>query len=203
MCSLRLGRKLGPMLRKSITFVVCAFLALSAQAQGPREQSDQRDIKKQRFIDRLPLQSDCKAEVTGGVLLPPGSKKWQSGSFEVEPQDHFKVVISTIGQLSPAEQEVCEAQALYIEPDDVQRNIYLEKGDIVCMRRTYDDKGRLPQLTACRVSALLTQPTHLRCKNNDPILDPDGMFIAPNLITAMTLPQAVVTKGTCQAADRF
>jgi hypothetical protein len=53
------------------------------------------------------------------------------------------------------------------------------------------------------VSALLTQPTHLRCKNLDPILDPDGIYVAPNLLTVMTLPQAVMTKGTCQAADRF
>jgi hypothetical protein len=53
------------------------------------------------------------------------------------------------------------------------------------------------------VSALLTQPTHLRCRNFDPILDPDGVFVAPHLMMVVTLPQAVMTKGTCQAADRF
>jgi hypothetical protein len=44
---------------------------------------------------------------------------------------------------------------------------------------------------------------HLRCTNLDPIIDPDGVFVSPNFMAVMTLPQAVMTKGTCQAADRF
>jgi hypothetical protein len=175
----------------------------TALAQGAREQADKRDVKKQEFLKRLPLESRCKAEVAAGVVKPEGQSKWTAGPFEVEAEDDFRVTIAMIGQLSRDEQAVCEAQAQGLEYDDVQRNRYLEEGWIVCMKRVYNDRGRLPQVLACRVSALLTQPTHLRCKNLDPILDPDGIFVAPNLLTVMTLPQAVMTKGTCQAADRY
>lgn len=175
----------------------------SALAQGAREQADKRDVKKQEFLKRLPLESRCKAEVAAGVVRPDGESKWRAGPFEVEAEDDFRVRIVMINQLSPEEQQVCEAQAQGLEYDDVQRTRYLEDGSIVCMKRVYNDRGRLPQLLACRVSALLTQPTHLRCKNLDPILDPDGIYVAPNLLTVMTLPQAVMTKGTCQAADRY
>jgi hypothetical protein len=185
--------------------VVCAALIAlpNASAQGAREQADKRDVKKQEFLKRLPLETRCKAEVAGGVVKPEGENKWKSGPFEVEAEDDFRATIAMIDQLPRDEQEVCEVQARGLEYDDVQRARYLDDGWIVCMKRVYNDRGRLPQLLACRVSALLTQPTHLRCKNLDPILDPDGIFVAPNHLTVMTLPQAVMTKGTCQAADRF
>jgi hypothetical protein len=179
------------------------FISGATIADSPREQADKRDVKRQEFLKRLPLESRCKAEVAGGVLKPPGSEKWTSGSFEVEPQDDFRVKISMIEQLPIQERSTCEAQARLIEYDDVKRAKEFEDGHLLCMERVYNDKGRLPQLTACRLSALLTQPLHLRCRNLDPILDPDGMFVAPNLLTVVTLPQAVMTKGTCQAADRF
>ncbi len=184
-------------------FLAAVFLSGAAYADSPREQADKRDVKRQDFLKRLPLESRCKAEVAGGVLKPPGSEKWVSGSFEVEPQDDFRVRITKIEQLPIEEQATCEAQARLIEYDDIKRMKELEDGHLLCMQRVYNDKGRLPQLTACRLSALLTQPLHLRCRNLDPILDPDGMFVAPNLLTVVTLPQAVMTKGTCQAADRF
>lgn len=172
-------------------------------AQGPRELADKQDLKKQEFLRRLPLESACKAEVAAGVLKPEGQPQWTSGPFEVEAQDDFRVTIAMLEQIPPRDQETCEAQARALEYDDIQRTLELEKGGIVCMRRVYNDPGRLPQVLACRVSALLTQPTHLRCKNLDPILDPDGIFVAPSLVTVVTLAQAVMTKGTCQAADRY
>lgn len=174
-----------------------------AEAQGSREQSDKRDVKRQEFVKRLPLESNCKAEVAGGVLIPPGEKNWKSGSFEVEAQDDFRVRISLISQLSDEQQETCEVQARALEYDDVKRANELEDGHLLCVRRVYKDPNRVPQMLACRLSTLLTQPLHLRCKNLDPILDPDGMFVAPNHLTVVTLPQAVMIKGTCQAADRF
>lgn len=172
-------------------------------AQGSRERADKQDLKKQEFLKRLPLESRCKAEVAAGVVKPEGAKNWQSGPFEVEAEDDFRIRISMMDQLPPYEQEICESQARGLEYDDMQRAKSLDDGWIVCMKRTYNDRNRVPQLLACRVSALLTQPTHLRCKNLDPILDPDGVFVAPNLMMVMTLPQAVMTKGTCQAADRY
>ena len=194
---------------KQILLSCCAVLSLvlvlppTVSAQGAREQADKRDVKKQEFLKRLPLESRCKAEVAAGVVKPEGSSKWQSGPFEVEAEDDFRVTIATIDQISPYEQEICETQARGLEYDDVQRARYLDDGWIVCMKRVYNDRNRVPQVLACRVSALLTQPTHLRCKNLDPILDPDGIFVAPNLMMVMTLPQAVMTKGTCQATDRY
>jgi hypothetical protein len=172
-------------------------------AQGTREQADKRDVKRQEFLKRLPLESRCKAEVAGGVVKPDGAQKWSSGPFEVEAQDDFVVTIAQLHQIPRFDQETCEAQARALEYDDTKRTKEFEDGHLVCMRRVYNDKGRLPQVLACRVSALLTQPTHLRCKNLDPILDPDGIFVAPSLITVMTLPQAVMTKGVCQASDRY
>ena len=173
-----------------------------AHAQG-RELTDKRDLKHQEFLKRLPLESRCKAEVAGGVLLPDGEKRWKSGAFEVEAQDDFRVTIHRIEQLNPDDRETCEAQARGLEYDDTKRLNELRDGHLLCMRRVYNDQGRLPQLRACRISVLLTQPIHLRCLNLDPILDPDGVFVAPNLMLAMSLPQAVMTKGTCQAADRY
>jgi hypothetical protein len=181
-----------------------ALLVCSAAiAESPREQADKRDVKRQEFLKRLPLESRCKAEVAGGVIKPEGSQRWVAGSFEVEPQDDFRARISTIDQLPLHERVTCEAQARLLEYDDIKRARELDDGHLLCMERVYNDAGRLPQMTACRLSALLTQPLHLRCRNLDPILDPDGMFVAPNLLTVVTLPQAVMTKGTCQAADRF
>lgn len=174
-----------------------------AMAESPREQADKRDVKRQEFLKRLPLESRCKAEVAGGVVKPEGAEKWVAGTFEVEAQDDFRVRISMIEQLPMQEQATCEAQARLIEYDDVKRSKELDEGHLLCMERVYNDKGRLPQLLACRLSTLLTQPLHLRCRNLDPILDPDSMFVAPNLLTVVTLPQAVMTKGSCQAADRF
>lgn len=188
-------------MNRLIVFCMAFAVATPALAQEPREMRDQRDVKKQQFLKRLPLQSTCRAEVAGGVVRPEGKAAWESGAFEVESEDNFRVTISMIEQIPPLEQQTCEAQAKAIEHDDVQRTIYLEKGDIVCMKRIYNDKRRLPQLTACTVSALLTQPTHLRCKNLDPILDPDGIYISPNHMMVITLPQAVMTKGVCRAAD--
>ena len=172
-------------------------------AESPREQADKRDVNRQEFLKRLPLESRCKAEVAGGVVKPEGAEKWVAGTFEVEAQDDFRVRISMIEQLPMQEQATCEAQARLIEYDDVKRSKELDEGHLLCMERVYNDKGRLPQLLACRLSTLLTQPLHLRCRNLDPILDPDSMFVAPNLLTVVTLPQAVMTKGSCQAADRF
>lgn len=177
--------------------------SMTAWAQGSREQNDKRDVKRQEFVKRLPLESACKAEVAGGVLLPPGEKKWTSGPFEVEAQDDFRVRISLMEQLGDEDQRTCEAQARALEFDDAKRALELEQGHLLCMRRVYQDPNRLPQMLACRLSTLLTQPLHLRCKNLDPILDPDGMFVAPSLLTVVTLPQAVIFKGSCQAADRF
>ncbi len=188
---------------------VCAVFAAAllagsvAFAESPREQADKRDVKRQEFLKRLPLESRCKAQVAGGVVKPEGSEKWVAGSFEVEPQDDFRVRISKIEQLPIQERATCEAQATMLEYDDLKRAKEFEDGHLLCMERVYNDKGRLPQLLACRLSALLTQPLHLRCRNLDPILDPDGIFVAPNLLTVVTLPQAVMTKGMCQAADRF
>lgn len=173
-----------------------------AFAQG-RELSDKRDVKHQEFLKRLPLESRCKAEVAGGVLLLDGEKRWKSGPFEVEAEDDFRVTIFLYEQLNPDDRETCEAQARMLEYEDMRRMNDLTDGHLLCLRRVYNDKGRLPQLRACRVSALLTQPLHLRCTNLDPIIDPDGVFVSPNLMAVMTLPQAVMTKGTCQAADRF
>lgn len=173
-----------------------------AFAQG-RELADKRDVKHQEFLKRLPLESRCKAEVAGGVLLLDGEKRWKSGPFEVEAEDDFRVTIFRYEQLNPDDRETCEAQARMLEYEDMRRMNDLTDGHLLCLRRVYNDKGRLPQLRACRVSALLTQPLHLRCTNLDPIIDPDGVFVSPNLMAVMTLPQAVMTKGTCQAADRF
>jgi hypothetical protein len=175
---------------------------VDAFAQG-RELADKRDVKHQEFLKRLPLESRCKAEVAGGVLLPDGEKRWKSGPFEVEAEDDFRVTIFRYEQLNPDDRETCEAQARMLEYEDIRRVNDLKDGHLLCLRRVYNDKGRLPQLRACRVSALLTQPLHLRCTNLDPIIDPDGVFVSPNLMAVMTLPQAVMTKGTCQAADRF
>lgn len=189
----------------SVLGLIVLAIGLSAPvaAQGTREQADKRDVKRQEFLKRLPLESRCKAEVTGGVVRPEGAQKWSSGPFEVEAQDDFVVTIAQLAQIPRFDQETCEAQARALEYDDTKRAKEFEDGHLLCMRRVYNDQGRLPQVLACRLSALLTQPTHLRCKNLDPILDPDGIFVAPNLLTVMTLPQAVVTKGICQAADRF
>lgn len=174
----------------------------AAYAQGAREQNDKRDVKRQAFLQRLPLSSECRAEVAGGVVLPEGEQTWKSGAFEVEALDDFRVTIFRHGQLIAEEQEICEAQARSLETDDYQRKTALEDGAIVCMKRIWNDPARLPQMTACSLRTLLTQPTHLRCKNLDPILDPDGIYISPNLIAVVTLPQAVMTKGSCNAADQ-
>lgn len=181
--------------------LLCA--AQTGMAQGSREQADKRDVLRQEFLQRLPLVSRCRAEVAGGVVLPEGETAWKSGSFEVEPEDDFQVVISRLGQLSPPERETCEAQGRGLEHDDMRRINGFEEGSLVCMQRVYADSRRLPQTLACRLSTLLTQPVHLRCRNLDPILDPDGIFVAPNLMAVITLPQAVMTKGRCQAADRY
>lgn len=180
-----------------------AFGADLAQAQGSREQSDKRDVLRQDFLKRLPLESNCKAELAGGVLIPPGETVWRSGSFELEAEDDFRVRISLIAQLHPEHQATCEAQARALEYDDAKRALEMEQGHLLCMQRTFRDPNRLPQMLACRLSTLLTQPLHLRCKNLDPILDPDGVFISPNLLTVVSLPQAVMVKGSCQAADRY
>ncbi len=181
----------------------CALVPVDSWAQGSREQADKRDVKRQEFLKRLPLESRCKAEVAGGVMKPDGAHTWTSGAFEVEAEDDFRVTIAMLDQIPRVDQETCEAQARGLEYDDTKRAMEFQDGHLVCMRRVYNDRGRLPQVLACRVSALLTQPTHLRCRNLDPILDPDGVFVAPHLMMVVTLPQAVMTKGTCQAADRF
>ncbi len=178
------------------------FAGADVLAQG-RELADKRDVKHQEFLKRLPLESRCKAEVAGGVLLLDGEKRWKSGPFEVEAEDDFRITIFRYEQLNPDDRETCEAQARMLEYEDIRRVNDLKDGHLLCLRRVYNDKGRLPQLRACRVSALLTQPLHLRCTNLDPIIDPDGVFVSPNLMAVMTLPQAVMNKGTCQAADRF
>ena len=178
------------------------FAGADVLAQG-RELADKRDVKHQEFLKRLPLESRCKAEVAGGVLLLDGEKRWKSGPFEVEAEDDFRITIFRYEKLNPDDRETCEAQARMLEYEDIRRVNDLKDGHLLCLRRVYNDKGRLPQLRACRVSALLTQPLHLRCTNLDPIIDPDGVFVSPNLMAVMTLPQAVMTKGTCQAADRF
>ncbi len=193
----------GAMRKVGAVFLAAVLASSMAMAESPREQADKRDVKRQEFLKRLPLESRCKAEVAGGVVKPEGAEKWVAGTFEVEAQDDFRVRISMIEQLPMQEQATCEAQARLIEYDDVKRSKELDEGHLLCMERVYNDKGRLPQLLACRLSTLLTQPLHLRCRNLDPILDPDGMFVAPNLLTVVTLPQAVMTKGSCQAADRF
>lgn len=196
--------------RMQVAAFLAAFLAStliasgqSARAQGGRELADKQDLKKQEFLRRLPLESKCKAEVAGGVLKPEGEAGWKSGPFEVEAEDDFRVTIAMHAQIPPRDQEICDAQARALEHDDVKRSLELESGSILCMQRIYNDPGRLPQLLACQLSSLLTQPTHLRCKNLDPILDPDGVYVAPHLKAVVTLPQAVMTKGTCQAADRY
>jgi hypothetical protein len=178
------------------------FAGADVLAQG-RELADKRDVKHQEFLKRLPLESRCKAEVAGGVLLLDGDKRWKSGPFQVEAEDDFRITIFRYEQLNPDDRETCEAQARMLEYEDIRRVNDLKDGHLLCLRRVYNDKGRLPQLRACRVSALLTQPLHLRCTNLDPIIDPDGVFVSPNFMAVMTLPQAVMTKGTCQAADRF
>ena len=183
--------------------IVLLCIAPSGSAQGSREQADKRDVLRQAFLQRLPLVSRCRAEVAGGVVLPEGETVWKSGSFEVEPEDDFQVVISRLEQLPIAERETCEAQGRGLEHDDMRRTNGFEEGSLVCMQRVYADSRRLPQTLACRLSTLLTQPVHLRCRNLDPILDPDGVFVAPNLMAVITLPQAVMTKGRCQAADRY
>ena len=183
--------------------VITSMMFSAAFAESPRQQADKRDVKREEFLKRLPLESRCKAEVAGGVVKPQASEKWVAGAFEVEPQDDFRVRISKIEQLPIQEQATCEAQARMLEYDDIKRTKEFEDGHLLCMERVYNDKGRLPQLLACRLSALLTQPLHLRCRNLDPILDPDGLYVAPNLLTVVTLPQAVMTKGSCQAADRY
>ena len=193
----------GAMRKVGAVFLAAVLASGMAMAESPREQADKRDVKRQEFLKRLPLESRCKAEVAGGVVKPEGAEKWVAGTFEVEAQDDFRVRISMIEQLPMQEQATCEAQARLIEYDDVKRSKELDEGHLLCMERVYNDKGRLPQLLACRLSTLLTQPLHLRCRNLDPILDPDSMFVAPNLLTVVTLPQAVMTKGSCQAADRF
>jgi len=81
-----------------------------AFAQG-RELADKRDVKHQEFLKRLPLESRCKAEVAGGVLLLDGEKRWKSGPFEVEAEDDFRVTIFRYEQLNPDDRETCEAQA--------------------------------------------------------------------------------------------
>ena len=69
---------------KQILLSCCAVLSLvlvlpsAVSAQGAREQTDKRDVKKQEFLKRLPLESRCKAEVAAGVVKPEGSSKWQS-----------------------------------------------------------------------------------------------------------------------------
>ena len=183
--------------------IVLGILGQPVLADGARQQADKRDVKKQEFLKRLPLESRCKAEVTGGVVKPEGERNWKSGAFEVEPEDDFRVTILRLDQLAPPEQEVCDAQARSLFHDDVQRTGYFEDGTLICLRRVFNDRRRLAQLTACNLVTLLTQPTHLRCKNLDPLLDPDGIYISPNLVTALTLGQAVMTKGSCQAADRY
>jgi len=186
-----------------LAVLILLFSASDALAQGGRELADKQDVKRQEFLKRLPLESRCKAQVAGGVVRPEGAAQWQSGPFEVEDEDGFVVTIATLSQIPSFDQETCEAQARGLEYDDAKRAREFEQGHMVCMRRVYNDRGRLPQVLACRVSALLTQPTHLRCRNHDPILDPDGIFVSPNLMMVMTLPQAVMTKGVCQAADRY
>ena len=173
-----------------------------ALAESPREMRDKADAKKQAFLKRLPLTSHCRAENAGGVLVPPGETKWTSGAFEVEEKDHFVVTISTIAQLPAPDRPTCESQAMYLVAESVERDRQLENGSLLCMTRVYHDAGRLPQLTACQLRTLLTQPSHLRCKNWDPILDPDGLFVAPNLMAVVTLPQAVMTQGRCKATDQ-
>lgn len=187
-------------------FLASVFLMLALEpvlAQGSREQADKRDVRRQEFLQRLPLVSTCRAEVAGGVVLPEGEAAWRSGSFEVEPEDDFQVLISRLEQLPPQERETCEAQGRGLEHDDTRRLSGFEEGSLVCMQRVYADSRRLPQTLACRLSTLLTQPVHLRCRNLDPILDPDGIYVAPNLMAVITLPQAVMTKGRCRAADSY
>ncbi|MFM1827263.1 MAG: hypothetical protein RLY67_644 [Pseudomonadota bacterium] len=174
----------------------------AAHAESPREMRDKVEAKKKAFLKRLPLTSQCTAENAGGVLVPPGETKWTSGSFEVEEKDHFVVTISTIAQLPAPDRPTCEAQAMVLVTESVERDRQLENGSLLCMKRVYQDAGRLPQLTACQLRTLLTQPSHLRCKNWDPILDPDGVFVAPNLMAVVTLPQAVMTQGRCKASDQ-
>lgn len=185
-----------------LCLMTAASAFVSAHAQGARQQNDQRDVKRQQFLKRLPLLSECRAEVAGGVVLPEGEKQWKSGAFEVEPLDDFRVMIFKLEQLIDEEQEVCKAQAQSLETAEFQRETAFEDGAIVCMKRVWNDPARLPQLTACSLRTLLTQPTHLRCKNLDPILDPDGVYISPNMLAVITLPQAVMTKGSCKAADQ-
>ena len=186
---------------QTLMFGLLIAVAGPNMADSPREMRDKTNAKKQAFLDRLPLTSLCKAEQAGGVLIPPGEQGWRSGSFEIEPQDHFTVTIQTIGQLPPNEQPTCEAQAQALVHDGVERQRQLDNGSLLCVRRVYQDEGRLPQLLACQLRTLLTQPTHLRCKNHDPILDPDGFFVAPNMQAVVTLPQAVMTQGSCRPVN--
>jgi len=162
-----------------------------------RQERDRVEQKKQAFLARLPMTSLCSAETAGGVLVPPGEKQWKAGAFEVESLDHFAVTISQAHQLSNGDRATCINQAAHLVPEPVERDRQIENGSLVCMLRTYQDMNRLPQMTACQVRSLLTQPTHLRCRNHDPILDPEGLFFAPNIQAVVSLPQAVVTQGRC------
>ncbi|MFN4960300.1 MAG: hypothetical protein ACK5E2_05645, partial [Burkholderiales bacterium] len=59
--------------------IVLGILGQPVLADGARQQADKRDVKKQEFLKRLPLESRCKAEVTGGVVKPEGERNWKSG----------------------------------------------------------------------------------------------------------------------------
>ena len=61
--------------------IVLGILGQPVLADGARQQADKRDVKKQEFLKRLPLESRCKAEVTGGVVKPEGERNWKSGAF--------------------------------------------------------------------------------------------------------------------------
>jgi len=80
--------------------IVLGILGQPVLADGARQQADKRDVKKQEFLKRLPLESRCKAEVTGGVVKPEGERNWKSGAFEVEPEDDFRVTILRLDQRS-------------------------------------------------------------------------------------------------------
>lgn len=187
------------------------LIALSLAALAPqsgvlaqdiaRQERDRVEQKKRAFLEQLPLTSLCNAETAGGVLVPPGETQWKAGPFEVEPLDHFAVTISQAHQLEDADRAICTNQAAHLVPDPVERSRQLDNGSLVCMQRTYQDLKRFPQMIACQVRSLLTQPTHLRCKNHDPILDPEGLFFAPNIQAVVTLPQAVMTQGRCRVVQ--
>ncbi|MBM3374540.1 MAG: hypothetical protein FJY35_00395 [Betaproteobacteria bacterium] len=169
---------------------------------SPREIRDRADMKKNAFIARLPLVTHCKAQVAAGVLRPEGQASWSAGEFEVEPQDHFVFSVFLRAQLPESDRPSCESQAEALVPSSVERNRRFDDGSLLCVKRVYQDAARLPQTLACELRFLLTQPTHLRCKNLDPILDPDGIFVSPNLMMVMTLPQAVMTQGLCSSSPR-